>query len=159
MQTFQGPSSASAQGRSVREYEDQMSTLRKENFNLKLRLYFLEESNLRRASDSTEDKELLKKQMIDSKVELELLRKEVQEKQELLNEAAEALAQMQSRQHDSEANYQDVIDDLKQQIFYYEMEREAEKSQCNDQQINETPSDEQLATNFNVNLILSQFFS
>jgi len=31
------------QGRSVRELEEQMSTLRKENFNLKLRIYFMEE--------------------------------------------------------------------------------------------------------------------
>ena len=33
-----------AQGRSVREYEEQMTSLRKENFNLKLRIYFLEEA-------------------------------------------------------------------------------------------------------------------
>lgn len=33
-----------AQGRSLREYEEQMSALRKENFNLKLRIYFLEEN-------------------------------------------------------------------------------------------------------------------
>lgn len=32
-----------SQGRSLREYEEQMTTLRKENFNLKLRIYFLEE--------------------------------------------------------------------------------------------------------------------
>ena len=32
-----------SQGRSLREYEEQMTTLRKENFNLKMRIYFLEE--------------------------------------------------------------------------------------------------------------------
>lgn len=38
------PSSPAQQGRSsLREYEDQMASLRKENFNLKLRVYFLEE--------------------------------------------------------------------------------------------------------------------
>lgn len=30
-------------GRSVKEFEEQLSHLRKENFNLKLRIYFLEE--------------------------------------------------------------------------------------------------------------------
>lgn len=36
--------SSPGQGRSLREYEEQMSALRKENFNLKLRIYFLEEN-------------------------------------------------------------------------------------------------------------------
>lgn len=35
--------SSPAQGRSLREFEEQMAGLRKENFNLKLRIYFLEE--------------------------------------------------------------------------------------------------------------------
>lgn len=35
--------SSPAQGRSLREFEEQMAALRKENFNLKLRIYFLEE--------------------------------------------------------------------------------------------------------------------
>lgn len=35
--------SSPAQGRSLREFEEQMASLRKENFNLKLRIYFLEE--------------------------------------------------------------------------------------------------------------------
>ena len=30
-------------GRTMKEYEDQLETLKKENFNLKLRIYFLEE--------------------------------------------------------------------------------------------------------------------
>lgn len=30
-------------GRSVKEFEEQLGTLKKENFNLKLRIYFLEE--------------------------------------------------------------------------------------------------------------------
>lgn len=44
LQTYQGSTSPATQGRSVREFEEQMATLRKENFNLKLRLYFIEES-------------------------------------------------------------------------------------------------------------------
>ena len=31
-------------GRSVKEFEEQLANLKKENFNLKLRIYFLEES-------------------------------------------------------------------------------------------------------------------
>ena len=48
MQQSKGPFSTNspsspAQGRSLREFEEQMAALRKENFNLKLRIYFLEE--------------------------------------------------------------------------------------------------------------------
>jgi Centrosomin N-terminal motif 1 len=35
--------SSPGQGRSLREIEEQLASLRKENFNLKLRIYFLEE--------------------------------------------------------------------------------------------------------------------
>ena len=41
--SFGYASSASASGRTMREYEDTLRDLKKENFNLKLRIYFLEE--------------------------------------------------------------------------------------------------------------------
>lgn len=48
--------SSPAQGRSLREFEEQMAALRKENFNLKLRIYFLEEkpssNNMHESSDT-----------------------------------------------------------------------------------------------------------
>lgn len=58
--------SSPAQGRSLREFEEQMAALRKENFNLKLRIYFLEEKP---ASSSTpESSDYVHKQNIDLKV-------------------------------------------------------------------------------------------
>lgn len=36
-------SPTAVRGRSVKEFEEQLTNLRKENFNLKLRIYFLEE--------------------------------------------------------------------------------------------------------------------
>lgn len=58
--------SSPAQGRSLREFDEQMAALRKENFNLKLRIYFLEEKP---TSSSTPDQnELMHKQSIDLKV-------------------------------------------------------------------------------------------
>lgn len=73
------------QGRSLREYDEKFQALRKENFNLKLRVYFLEEK-LPATGTATEVK-----QNIDLKVEIEGLRKELQEKQELLLQAAQAM--------------------------------------------------------------------
>ncbi|XP_058984766.1 centrosomin isoform X2 [Musca domestica] len=129
-QPFQGSTSPAGQGRSVREFEEQMATLRKENFNLKLRLYFIEESipGYQQASNSSEGQETLMKQLIDVRVEMEILRKEIQEKQDLLKEAAQAMTQMEKIQKDTELRYQEMIDELKQKIQYMEMDREMEKA-------------------------------
>jgi len=52
-------------GRTMKEYEDQLSQLKKENFNLKLRIYFLEE---RMGHISADDKEDPVKKNIELKV-------------------------------------------------------------------------------------------
>lgn len=44
--------------RTMKEYEEELSSLKKENFNLKLTIYFIEERRSQNAS--TEDKDLLK---------------------------------------------------------------------------------------------------
>lgn len=71
------PSSPATQGRSLREVEDQIAALRKENFNLKLRIYFLEEkptsllaksSSLSNSCMSVESIENISKLNIDLKV-------------------------------------------------------------------------------------------
>jgi len=49
----------------MKEYEDQLSQLKKENFNLKLQIYFLEE---RMGHTSTEDKEDAVKKYIELEV-------------------------------------------------------------------------------------------
>lgn len=53
-----------AKGFCVKEYEEQMQSLKKENFNLKLRIYFLEEKN----PNIPEGAETLYKENIDLKV-------------------------------------------------------------------------------------------
>lgn len=61
------PSSPAQSGISLREFEEQMAALRKENFNLKLRIYFLEEKPT--ASNTVECKtDSMNKQNIDLKV-------------------------------------------------------------------------------------------
>jgi hypothetical protein len=50
----------------MKEYEEQLSQLRKENFNLKLRIYFLEERMGR--MNGTDDKEDAVKKNIELKV-------------------------------------------------------------------------------------------
>lgn len=58
--------SSPAQGRSLREFEEQMAALRKENFNLKLRIYFLEEKPS--SNNMVESTDTIHKLNIDLKV-------------------------------------------------------------------------------------------
>ena len=53
-------------GRTMREYEDELSHLKKENFQLKLRIYFYNEQMDQKYDQ--EDKEQLRKMNIDLKV-------------------------------------------------------------------------------------------
>lgn len=103
----------------MRELEEQMSTLRKENFNLKLRIYFMEESQhgtRGKATDTT-----LSKQLIDSKIEIELLRKRVDEKTELLKDAARAISQHEDAQKKSDIENQTMIEEMQQYIYQLEV--------------------------------------
>lgn len=59
------PAGAPVRGRSVKEIEEQLSNLKKENFNLKLRIYFLEE---KMGSNFTLDKDNIIKKNIDLQV-------------------------------------------------------------------------------------------
>lgn len=75
-------------GHSIKEFEEQLSNLRKENFNLKLRIYFLEE---RMGANFNSDNESDLKNNIELMVELQNVRKELEDKQDLLCQAAKAL--------------------------------------------------------------------
>lgn len=131
LQTYQGSTSPAVQGRSVREFEEQMASLRKENFNLKLRLYFIEESipGYHQISNTSDGQETLMKQLIDSKVEMEILRKDIKEKQELLQDAARAISHIENVLKETEIKHQEELHDMKQKLDFYETKYEMEKSQ------------------------------
>uniref|UniRef100_A0A3P8U190 CDK5 regulatory subunit associated protein 2 n=1 Tax=Amphiprion percula TaxID=161767 RepID=A0A3P8U190_AMPPE len=79
----------------MKDYENQQITaLKKENFNLKLRIYFMEERMQQKCDDSTED---IFKTNIELKVELESMKRELAEKQELLV-SAKALESLAGRE-------------------------------------------------------------
>eukprot|EP00058_Branchiostoma_floridae_P010854 XP_002596342.1 hypothetical protein BRAFLDRAFT_76142 [Branchiostoma floridae] len=71
--------------RTMRDYEEQIAELKKENFSLKLRIYFMEE---RMQHGEEED---IEKTNIELKVEVESLKKELHDKQELLVKASQAV--------------------------------------------------------------------
>ncbi|XP_065164402.1 centrosomin isoform X2 [Atheta coriaria] len=106
-----------SRGRSIKEFEEQLSGLRKENFNLKLRIYFLEER-----MGSNMDQEDAVKKNIELMVELESLKKEVQEKQDLLCQAVKAM-ELEEDEHRKEnekkerdvKNYKHQLETIQQQ--------------------------------------------
>lgn len=100
-------------GRSVKEYEEQMSALKKENFDLKLRMYFLEEKL--GPNFSLEKEEILQKN-VDLEMEIENLRKDVQEKHNLLCEAVKAMELSDEEYKRSLTEKSDEIDRLQDRI-------------------------------------------
>ncbi|KAI7795827.1 myomegalin [Triplophysa rosa] len=83
-----------AKALTMKDYENQITALKKENFNLKLRIYFLEERVQQKCDDSTED---IYKTNIELKVEVESMKRDLAEKQELLVSASKALESLASR--------------------------------------------------------------
>ncbi|XP_073727656.1 CDK5 regulatory subunit-associated protein 2 isoform X10 [Misgurnus anguillicaudatus] len=83
-----------AKALTMKDYENQITALKKENFNLKLRIYFLEERVQQKCDDSTED---IYKTNIELKVEVESMKRDLAEKQELLVSASKALESLANR--------------------------------------------------------------
>lgn len=117
----------------VKEYEELMQGLKKENFNLKLRIYFLEEKN----PNIPVGAEALYKQNIDMKVrsssvfrwhssaifyhlrlqiENETLLKDLQEKQDLLCQASKALELLDDQKGNDLQHSEMMIEELNQKI-------------------------------------------
>ncbi|XP_028515120.1 myomegalin isoform X2 [Exaiptasia diaphana] len=99
----EGSDSNSSQVKTMRDYELQMSDLKKENFGLKLRIYFLEERL--KHSDTPEDTFKLN---IELKVTVEELKKELVEKQQLLIKASDAVEMIANH---SDAQIKQLNDD------------------------------------------------
>ncbi|XP_012262634.2 CDK5 regulatory subunit-associated protein 2 isoform X2 [Athalia rosae] len=117
-------------GRTMKEYEDQLGMLKKENFNLKLRIYFLEE----RMGITSADEDAVKKN-IELKVEVESLRKELIEKQDLLSQAAKAFELIEEQKEASTRNqtqYQQSLDVERERIADLERELEEYKEKLGD---------------------------
>ncbi|KAL0115738.1 hypothetical protein PUN28_010934 [Cardiocondyla obscurior] len=104
-------------GRTMKEYEDELSNLKKENFQLKLRIYLLEEGNPARNGMNFSDEDVIKTN-VELKEELEKLRNELMEKQVLLNQAARAF-KLYEEQKAATARTQDEY----QQSFEKEREK------------------------------------
>ncbi|XP_042334956.1 CDK5 regulatory subunit-associated protein 2 isoform X2 [Sceloporus undulatus] len=107
--------------RTMKDFENQIIELRKENFNLKLRIYFLEERIQQKFDGSNED---IYRINIELKVELESLKQELQEREQLLIKASKALeslaqggdAEIQRLKEEAQKKVQEVEENLTSRI-------------------------------------------
>ncbi|XP_051848824.1 myomegalin isoform X9 [Antechinus flavipes] len=81
------------QTQALRDFEKHLNDLKKENFSLKLRIYFLEERMQQKYEASQED---VYKRNIELKVEVESLKREIQEKQQDLDKTWAAAENLNS---------------------------------------------------------------
>ncbi|XP_067309039.1 myomegalin isoform X8 [Pseudorasbora parva] len=98
------------QTHTLREFEQHLNDLKKENFSLKLRIYFLEERIQQKFEDSGDD---IYRTNIELKVEVESLKQELQEKQQLLDKA---LTTAESLTNHNEVELQRRCEERQQEI-------------------------------------------
>nr|XP_043899674.1 myomegalin isoform X5 [Solea senegalensis] len=102
----------SVQMHSLREFEQHLNDLKKENFSLKLRIYFLEEKIQQKFEESSDD---VHKRNIELKVEVESLKKELEDKQQILDQA---LLTADSLSNQNEAELQRRLAERQQEISH-----------------------------------------
>ncbi|XP_069868701.1 CDK5 regulatory subunit-associated protein 2 isoform X4 [Dipodomys merriami] len=107
--------------RNMKDFENQITELKKENFNLKLRIYFLEERMQQEFDGPTEQ---VYKTNIELKVEVESLKRELHEREKLLIKASKAVeslaegggSEIQRVKEDAQKKVQQVEDLLTRRI-------------------------------------------
>ncbi|XP_009474049.1 PREDICTED: CDK5 regulatory subunit-associated protein 2 [Nipponia nippon] len=109
----------------MKDYENQITDLKKENFNLKLRIYFLEERMQQKFDGPTEE---IYKINIELKVEIESLKRDLQEREKLLIKASKAVeslaqggdAEIQRVKEEAQKKMQEVEEILTGRINFLE---------------------------------------
>nr|XP_020846258.1 CDK5 regulatory subunit-associated protein 2 isoform X7 [Phascolarctos cinereus] len=120
--------------RNMKDFENQITDLKKENFNLKLRIYFLEERIQQKFDSPNED---VYKINIELKVELESLKRELLEREHLLIKASKAVeslaegggSEIQRVKEDARKKMQQVEDHLTRKIFHLEEDVKAAQAE------------------------------
>ncbi|XP_042769875.1 CDK5 regulatory subunit-associated protein 2 isoform X6 [Panthera leo] len=120
--------------RNMKDFENQITELKKENFNLKLRIYFLEERMQQEFDGPTEH---VYKTNIELKVEVESLKRELQEREQLLIKASKAVeslaegggSEVQRVTEDAQKKVRQVEELLNKRIFHLEQDVKAAQAE------------------------------
>ncbi|XP_060126276.1 CDK5 regulatory subunit-associated protein 2 isoform X4 [Zootoca vivipara] len=121
--------------RTMKDFENQIIELRKENFNLKLRIYYLEERMQQKFDGTNED---IYRINIELKVELESLKRELQERERLLIKASKAVeslaqggdAEIKRLKEEAHKEVQQVEESLKCKISHLEEDLKVAKEEA-----------------------------
>lgn len=105
--------SSPLRGRCVKEYEEQLQQLQHENFNLKLRVFLLEERVGKALGRDAAD---IIKNNIELKVENETLKKSLTDKCQLLTQASGAIEDLESQQRSTLVAHQAEVLALREQL-------------------------------------------
>ncbi|XP_045325533.1 CDK5 regulatory subunit-associated protein 2 isoform X12 [Leopardus geoffroyi] len=120
--------------RNMKDFENQITELKKENFNLKLRIYFLEERMQQEFDGPTEH---VYKTNIELKVEVESLKRELQEREQLLIKASKAVeslaegggSEVRRVTEDAQKKVRQVEELLNERIFHLEEDVKAAQAE------------------------------
>ncbi|KAM9700257.1 CDK5 regulatory subunit-associated protein 2 isoform 4-T4 [Dama dama] len=120
--------------RNMKDFENQITELKKENFNLKLRIYFLEERMQQEFDGPTER---VCRTNIELKVEVESLKRELQERERLLIKASKAVeslaggggSEAQRVKEDAQRKVRQVEDVLTRRIHLLEEDVKAAQAE------------------------------
>ncbi|KAJ3599834.1 hypothetical protein NHX12_033788 [Muraenolepis orangiensis] len=110
--------------RGYRTISQHLNDLKKENFSLKLRIYFLEEKIQQKYEDSSDD---VLKRDIALKVEVESLKKDVEDKQQLLDKALSTEAELARGEAERMTS---LVDSESQRCLDLEMEMAVKTEEC-----------------------------
>uniref|UniRef100_A0A3B5K668 Centrosomin N-terminal motif 1 domain-containing protein n=1 Tax=Takifugu rubripes TaxID=31033 RepID=A0A3B5K668_TAKRU len=115
-----------------RTLSQHLNDLKKENFSLKLRIYFLEERIQQKYEESSED---VYRTNIELKVEVESLKQELQEKQQLLDKALvtnhnEAELQRRCQERQQEIDHMEQVLETKIQLLQEELTKKLQAKEA-----------------------------
>eukprot|EP00092_Neocalanus_flemingeri_P012858 GFUD01013854.1.p1 GENE.GFUD01013854.1~~GFUD01013854.1.p1 ORF type:complete len:1121 (+),score=326.05 GFUD01013854.1:259-3621(+) len=128
-----GGGSLGTPARTMRDYDESLRENKKENFNLKLRIFFLEE---RLALGKENSNENVVESNIDLKVQLESCKQELSEKLSLLVEASEALEHLDTQIKTENKRHEKEVKALKEKCQDF---KEVFSSEANIQMENKSP--------------------
>ncbi|XP_070501287.1 CDK5 regulatory subunit-associated protein 2-like [Chironomus tepperi] len=99
----------------VRQSEEELRNLQKENFNLKLKIYFLEQ-NRDGSTKMPEITNIDEKEYFDLVVENEALKAELIEKKEIMSNALDVIDLLEKQKEDEKRKAEELVDDYTKRI-------------------------------------------
>ncbi|GFN73750.1 Cdk5 regulatory subunit associated protein 2, partial [Plakobranchus ocellatus] len=114
-------------GRTIKEYDKQISDLKKENFSLKIRIFHMEERMQQRYGDGQD----VYKTNVELQVQVEKLKKDIADKQDLIQKAGVAMETLRANHEKEEENMKArILSEFKDEICQLQAHLEDANKEC-----------------------------